>query len=337
MSRWPKTLAVMLLTLVPLCAVAEAHRQARPQMGTMVEIVVWSDDAGAADKAIQAAFNEIDRLEKLLSEWIPGSQISNINKHGAARPVAVGAEVLTVLQHGLEIGKASTGAFDVSWAAMRGLWKFDKDTPRLPDKAAVAAAAALVDHRLITVNEAARTVRLGKRGMAIGLGAIAKGYAVDRAAALLHARGFKDVLVNGGGDVMARGSKAGTPWRIGVQHPRAKHGELLAVVALKDESLVTSGDYERFMVIDGQRYHHILNPRTGMPARGAMSVSVIAPTAMDADALSTAAFVMGPKDGLAFLEKRPGVEGLIVDSAGKIHMTSGAAKRISLRVQEVSP
>ena len=172
----------------------------------------------------------------------------------------------------------------------------------------------------------------------LGLGAIAKGYAVDQAASVLRRAGFANFIVSAGGDMAVHGRKTPTtPWRVGIQHPRKPHGTLLAVVEAENETVVTSGDYERFVWRNGKRYHHIIDPRTGMPAEGVMSVTVIATRAMAADALATAAFVMGPKDGLALLEAEAGAEGLVVDSRGQLLFTSGAKRRLKLLTERVDP
>ena len=314
----------------PQVAFSQVHAFSRHQMGTRVQILVWSSKADLAAVGADRAFAEIARIENLMSEWKTDSEISKVNREAAARAIKVGPDLYRVLARGVAIAKASGGAFDISWAALRGVWDFQSRSPKLPSKASLSKAVALVDYRRIHLNRQTSTVRLGQVGMSLGLGGIAKGYGVDRAAATLETAGFHDFVVSAGGDMLTRGSKGGKPWIVGVQHPRAKAGTLLARVAAQNEAVVTSGDYERFVTIDGKRYHHILNLRTGMPSRGSMSVTVLSPNATDADALCTAAFVMGPQKGLAFLEAQVGVEGLIVDAEGRTLMTSGASKRITV-------
>jgi thiamine biosynthesis lipoprotein len=299
-------------------------------MGTQVQVLVWSPEAKAVAAGAERAFAEISRVEDLMSEWKADSAISRVNREAAKRAIKIGPDLYKVLARGISMGEASGGAFDISWAALRGVWDFQSRPPALPNSAELARAVALVDYRRVHLDRENSTVRLGQPGMVLGLGGIAKGYAVDRAAAVLESSGFHNFVVSAGGDVLTRGTQGGQPWMVGIQHPRAKPGTLLARVASQNEAVVTSGDYERFMMIDGTRYHHILNVQTGQPARGVMSVSVLAKNAMDADALCTAAFVMGPQKGLAFLEARPGVEGLIVDAEGYTHMTFGAKTRITV-------
>ncbi len=321
---------LLMLSLWPEFAASQVQDHSRAQMGTQVQVLVWTpDDAGAA-AAAERAFAEIERIESLMSEWRNESEISRVNREATAAAVPVGPDLYKVLSRGVEIGKASGGAFDISWAAFRGVWDFKTQPPALPDPTRVAQAVGRVDYRKVVLDAKKSTVRLGLPGMALGLGGIAKGYAVDRAAAVLIDAGFSNFVVSAGGDMLTRGSKAGQPWIVGVQHPRAEFGVLLARVASKDEAVVTSGDYERYFMVGEKRYHHILDVRTGQPARGAMSVTVLSRNAMDADALATAAFVLGPKKGLALLEQHPGVEGLIVDSRGEIQMTGGARARINI-------
>lgn len=335
MSRLHFALVLALGLAAPRGADASLHSQQRLQMGTLVQISVWHGDSAIADAAIEAGFAEITRIEQLLSEWIPTSELSRVNADGSNRPVPVGLDTYSVLERGLQVGELSGGAFDVSWAALRDVWDFAADPPALPEPNTLAGAVKRIDFRSVRLQPSPRTVHLLRPGMALGLGGIAKGYAVDRAIAAMKALGVTHALVSGGGDVAIRGRRGDRSWKVGIQHPRGRQGELLAVIEAHDEAVVTSGDYERFMTVDGRRYHHIIDPRTGMPARGLMSVTVIAQSAMDADAFSTAAFVMGPKRGLRLLESQDGVEGVLVDASGAIRLTSGARSRVNLRVESV--
>ena len=324
-------ITLFILAGVPAAAQSPSlHKRALPKMGTTVEIAVWHADPAVAKRAIHAAFKEVDRLEELLSEWIPTSDISRINAAAGAQAVAIQPATRDVLMRAIEVARVSGGAFDPTWAGLRGLWAWDRPLT-IPSDAAVAAARARVGWQRLELGPVERpTARLRDTGMALGLGAIAKGYIVDQAALTLEGQGLTNYLVDGGGDVRARGRRGPDPWRVGLRHPRQK-GALIGHVDIGDEALVTSGDYERFVMLDGVRYSHILDPRTGRPARGAMAVTVLAPDATQADALATAAFVLGPKHGLKLLEDCPNVEGLIVDHEGKLHPTSGMKKRLVVR------
>jgi thiamine biosynthesis lipoprotein len=229
-----------------------------------------------------------------------------------------------VIRRGVEIGELTGGAFDVTWAALWGLWDFRAAEPRVPPADEVARRARLVDYRRVELDEAAGTVRLPEAGMAIGLGGIAKGYALERAAAALRARGLESFLLVSGGQVYAAGDRAGRgAWRVGIRDPRGGPEDLFARLELRDASASTSGDYESFFLADGVRYHHILDPRTGRPARGLRSATVVSGDPVLADALSTGIFVMGPEAGLALAERLPDVEAVLIDDDGRVLVTSG--------------
>ncbi len=312
----------------PASVPASAPQAAAPQvfqaqlMGTPWALTLAGASPAQARAAADAAFTEIARLEGLLSEWRPGSEISRINAAAGQAAVAVGPEVFEVVRTGRALGEATRGAFDITWAALRGLWDFKAALPRLPTHSALAAAVAHIDYRQVILDPTARTVRLARPGMAVGLGGIAKGYAIDRAAQILRAKGLTAFIVDGGGDLYLAGEKApGVPWRVGVRHPRADR--LLSQVAAGDAAVVSSGDYERFFELGGRRYHHILDPATGLPADRSVAVTVQAPTAMRADALATALFVLGPAEGLAVARQQPDVEAAILAPDGTIHTTDG--------------
>ncbi len=290
----------------------------RPLMGTLWTIEVADvERPNEAETAVELAFHEVARIETLMSEWLPDSPISQINAAAGKHPVEVPAEVSAILRRALDYGARTEGAFDVTWRGMGSIWRFD-DGFTVPSPEAVERARRNVDYRALHVD--GNLVYLDRAGMSIGLGGIAKGYAVDRAAELLRMSGFPNSLVAGAGDILASGTKVGTPWRLGVQDPRRDRGALLGTLPLSGAAISTSGDYERFRIVDGMRYHHIIDPRTGWPARECITVSVVAPTAEQSDALSTAIFVLGPGKGLV-LAREAQVDVLIVDATGKRHAT----------------
>jgi thiamine biosynthesis lipoprotein len=223
----------------------------------------------------------------------------------------------------MNIGEMTGGAFDITWAALWGLWDFRSPHPTVPDSAEAARRAALVDYRKVEIDDAAGTVRLAAPGMKIGLGGIAKGYALDLAARALRTSGVTDFLILGGGQVYAGGRKNGRPWTVGIRDPRGAATDYFATVGVTDVSVSTSGDYESYFILNGIRYHHILDPRTGMPARGLRSATVISPDATLADALSTALIVMGPRPGMALVERLSNVEAVLVDDRGMVLTSSG--------------
>ena len=305
-----------------------------PLMGTVIEVRVPAAQAVEAAQAVFAVFADVDAR---MSEWQEGSPLAQVNARAGAGAVSVPDDLLELIRLGLELGQLSGGAFDISWAALWGLWDFRAEPPALPDPEEVDRRAALVDFRRVEVDAAASTVRLPAPGMKLGLGGVAKGWALDRAAERLRALGVRDFLLSAGGQVLAGGDKGSGPWVVGIRDPRGPASDAFAALplgpGLRDVSVSTSGDYERGFELDGVRYHHILDPRTGYPARGLRSVTVVAPDATRADALSTAVFVMGVADGLALVEHLDGVEAVLVDGAGALHVSSGL--RAALQVHHL--
>ncbi len=295
-----------------------ALRMSRSLMGTLWTIeVVPHGRVAEARAAMDKAFAEIRRIETLMSEWIPSSPVSQVNAAAGREPVEVPEEVAAIIRRAMDYGARSDGAFDVTWRGMGKVWRFDEQFA-VPSTAAVEKARRNVDYRAIRLD--GRRVSLLRPGMSLGLGGIAKGYAVDRAAGSLDASGFPDSLVAGAGDIRVSGTKDGQPWRLGVQDPRKDRGTLLGTLQLSGRAISTSGDYERFRIVDGVRYHHILDPRTGWPARECITVSVVADTAEQSDALSTAIFVLGPEKGLALAQAQQ-VDVLIIDRDGRRYAT----------------
>jgi FAD:protein FMN transferase len=301
--------------------------RSRALMGTVFRVLVVPPGShGAAGQAAELVLDEAARLERMMSEWKPESALSKVNARAGAGAVEVPPELFEVLRRAMKVASASEGAFNPAWAALWDLWRFD-GRPGVPLREEVAARLPLVNHRDVVLDEEARSVFLRRKGMLLGLGAIAKGYALDRGARLLRERGFQNFIVYGGGQVYAAGMRGPRPWRVGIQDPRNR-ARWFAVLELRDGSLSTSGDYERLFEVDGVRYHHILDLRTGLPARGCRSVTVLAPDGMTADALSTAAFVLGPRNGLRLLREFPGAQGIVVDEENRVHVSEGLRTKI---------
>ncbi len=296
----------------------------RIMMGTIVSITVFSADESAAAGAIDAAFDEIARVEALTTRYSQASELSRINAAAdGVSAIRVDPEVMGIVRRAIEISTLSNGAFDVTVAPVVDLWTFEEGGV-VPSRDAIEAALPLVDYRRVLVDTAAGTLLLPSEA-AIDLDAIAKGHAVDRAIAVLRELGIESAIVDAGGDVGLLGeSPRPGGWRVGVKHPRGDG--LLGVLTLDGGSVATSGDYQRYAVIGDTRYHHVLDPATGYPARGVVSVTVAAETAMDADALATAVFVMGPERGMRLVEELPAVEAVIVtgeEEVGDILVSSG--------------
>lgn len=302
-------------------------RREQPAMGTWFSIQVFAPDDTATARAIDAAFAEIDAVEAAISEWRDTSDITRVNHAAGTGPVSVGEHMVAVARIGNEIAEATGGAFDMTFAACGGLWDFE--TRRVPAEQDVAACVSNVDWRAVSVNVHDSTVALRDGATRIGVGGVGKGYGVDRAAAVLEAAGILDYVVDGGGDLRVRGTHDGRPWTVAIADPRRPDASL-GRIEITEGSIVTSGDYERFFELDGVRFHHILDPRTGMPADRSIAVTVIAPDATRADALATGLFVLGPEAGIPLAESMPGVEALIVGPDESLHMTAGFSTRMSI-------
>ena len=292
-------------------------------MGTKVHFVAYTNaqvDSSKVRAAMTQALAEMQRLEGLLSEWRDDSEVGQINSH-PEQWVRVGAETFAVISRGLEEGKASGGAFDITFQAMSDIWKFGSAadaTPKLPSKAEIEHRRALVDYRTVELDSAALAVRLPKAHK-IGLGGIAKGYIVDRAADVLKKAGVQTFLVQAGGDLYGAGRKPdGSPWVSGIMDPRGPEGSSFATIELTDHAFSTAGDYARSYVIGKRRYHHIIDPHTGYPATASRSVTVWADDATTADAIDDAVFILGPEAGLKLVEASPGVGVVIVDKNNKV-------------------
>ena len=315
---------------------ASGHVVSHPYhaMGTDVSFTAFVDDDAVAARAFVAAYDEIVRIEKLMTDWerpgVPPSDILRINSaagNGVAIPVA--AETVEVITKSLDMSKRSEGAFDISYAAMRGIWKFDEDLERkLPDPAEIARRKRLVNWRDILVDTSRNTVRLRRVGMRIGLGGIAKGYAVDRASNVLRSHGLSNFMVQAGGDLFVSGKKGKLNWMVGVRDPRGAARDVIAKMPIQDHAFSTAGDYERSFILNGKRYHHIIDPKTGYPATASREVTIFAPTAFLADALDDAVFILGPKKGLALGAQFPDTAIMIVDAKNHVWLSPGLERKL---------
>ncbi len=310
----------------PAPALAEETRMA---MGSELRIAVWTAEPVAAQTAIDAAFAEFDRLESALSVWRAESDVQRLNAAAGGDAVAVGPDLLAVLDAAQDASRETNGAFDITFGALSDIWRFDHDQDnRVPSPEEIAARLPLVDHAAVITDRAAGTARITRPGVKVHLGGIGKGYAVDRAAAILRTAGFSDFALQAGGDLYASGRRGDRPWRVGLNDPRGAGGDSFATIELRNETFSTSGDYERFFLKDGVRYHHILDPRTGQPARLCRSVTIVASSALQADWLSTGVFIMGPDEGMALVERLPGVEAVIVTAGNEVQVSSGLRDRL---------
>jgi thiamine biosynthesis lipoprotein len=322
---------MMAFALAWLAALAQAapaphvFRREGHTMGTIATFSAWTTDDRAAAQAFQAGQDELARIDELMTDWErpgqPPSDVVRINAAAGKRPVAVSAETREVIAKALEMSRLSEGAFDITFAAMRGLWKFDEDLERrVPPADEIARRRRLIDWRQVKLDPKRGTVMLVRPGMRLGLGGIAKGYAVDRAADKLRQAGLRDFMVQAGGDLYVAGQKGTRPWMVGIKDPRGQ--DEFAIAPIRDHAFSTAGDYERGFLLDGKRYHHIIDPKTGYPATASRSVTIFAPTALEADGLDDAVFILGPEKGLALVESRPGVGAVIVDAQNHVWLSS---------------
>ncbi len=293
-------------------------------MGTVISLTMWTDDEKLAAKASRAAFDEFDRIDAIMSSWKKGSDVAAINAAAGNKPTVVSSEVFDVIAKAQKMSAVSKGAFDITVGSYRGLWKFDEDRDgSIPSDADVNERRKLVGYRNVRLGRKKKSVQLRKPGQRITLGGIAKGHAVDRAVVLLHAAGVLDFIVQAGGDLYASGNKGGKKWTVGIRDPRGSPDASFAITAIENRTFSTSGDYERAVVVDGVRYHHLLDPKSGRPAKGARSVTVMAKDAITADMWSTALFVLGTKRGLALANRTKGIEAVFVDTDNKVRTTRG--------------
>ena len=296
-------------------------------MGTAVEITLVAEEQDIARKAAFQAFQEIKRIEYLMSPWIESSDVTRINKSAENDGVKVSLETIEVIKRAEEVSKLSGGGFDITVGPLVQLWRKTRERGIPPQMEEIKENLNLVNFRNLKIHYGGK-VSPRKKGMIIDLGGIAKGYAVDRAFELLKNLGYKNLVVNAGGDLRVGGSKPDGPWSIGIQHPREPE-KIMARISLSDTAMATSGDYEKFFIYQGKRYHHILNPKNGFPAEECQSVTILHKEGTTADALATAIFVLGPEKGYALCQRLKGVDCLIIDKEGKVTFSPGLKGRIS--------
>jgi FAD:protein FMN transferase len=310
-------------------------RRARPLMGTLVGVTARGQNRDVLEQAIGSIFAEMERLQAILSEWRPDSAVSRVNQSAGLAPVSVPLELIEVMEVAGIVSRASDGAFDSTWASLSDIWKVDAPNFRPPAAEIVAAAKKFVDYRDVILDVRAQTAFLRRQGMRLGLGGIAKAYIAERAADLAVASGVSHILIDAGGDVVARGRQGERPWTVGIRDPRSA-SHVLATLDLHNEVIATSGDYEHVIEVDGHRYHHLLDPRTGFPASASRSATVIAPDGALAEALATALFVLGPP-GLECLSGFAQTAALLVDGNGVAYIAANGNEHFKLVGADGSP
>ena len=293
-------------------------------MGTNITITIkaYEEQKQIVEKAIDRAISQMENLVYLVSSWEPSSETSRINESAGTIPVSVDRRLINILLKSQEVSELSDGAFDITFSGVGKLWKLSPENPVVPSKDQIDQAKVLVNYRNLIINKDNNTALLTKKGMRIDLGGIAKGSVVDVGARSLLKDGINDFLINAGGDLRIHSSSLEEPWSVGITNPRDPGGPVMAIAKLSKGSIVTSGNYEKMVEINGKRYHHIINPKTGYPVDHCISVTVVAPDAETADSFSTAFFVMGPEKGLELCEKLKDIEALFVDNNFNISSSS---------------
>ena len=293
------------------------RKRAVTLMGSRFDITIIDKDSAAAEANIDAVIAEVTRIEDLISDWRPYTQVSKVNQNAGIAPVKVDKEVFELTERAIRLSELTGGAFDISFAAMDRIWKFDGSMKKMPTPEAIKKSVEKVGYHNIILDRKNSTIFLKFKGMKIGFGALGEGYAADRCKAMMMAKGVEAGIVNGSGDMNTWGKQPdGSPWNIGITNPMQTN-ELLAIVPLAHGAVVTSGSYEKFVVFNGKRYAHIINPKTGYPATGLCSVTVFGPSAEMANGLSTSIMVMGKKAGLQLIKRYPEMSCILIADDGK--------------------
>ncbi len=291
-------------------------------MGSRFDISVVAENQKQGDSYIDLAVNEISRIEKMISSWDPSTKTSEINRNAGIKPVVVDKELFNLIQRSIKISNLTEGAFDISYASMDKIWKFDGSMKEMPSKEAIKNSVAKVGYHNIILNEANHSVFLKLKGMKIGFGAIGKGYAADKAKALLKSKGVKAGIINASGDLNTWGKQPdGKDWMVAIVNPINKD-KVFSWMPVRNSAVVTSGNYEKYVKFNGVLYTHIIDPRTGYPSTGLLSASIFTANAELADALATSVFVMGVDVGLDFVNQLKGVECILVDKDNKVHTSN---------------
>lgn len=303
------------------------HQKVVKLMGNRFEISVVHEDKNWAEERIEEAIEEIRRIEKLLTTFSDDSQTNQINANAGEKPVKVDKEVFDLIQRSIRISNLTQGAFDITYGSIdKSLWNFDKNMTELPSREVAKEMVRLINYQNIELDEAETTVLLKEKGMRIGFGGIGKGYAADKAKTLMQNNGVTSGIVNASGDLITWGNQPdGKPWTVGIADPNTKEKPFSAL-NISNYAIATSGDYEKFVMIDGRRYSHTIDPKTGLPISGIKSVTILAPNAELADALATPVMVMGVEVGLDLINQLKGIACIIINDKNRLF----ASKNINI-------
>ncbi len=295
------------------------HKQVTKLMGNRFEISVVADGETWAAERIGEAIEEIKRIEKLLTTFNDQSQTNLINQHAGIVPVKVDREVFDLIKRSLQISQLTQGAFDITYGSIdKKLWNFDKSMTALPDASAAKQLVRLINYRNVILDENNCTVFLKEKGMRIGFGGIGKGYAAERAKKIMQQSGVVSGIVNASGDLTAWGKQPdGNDWTIGIANPDSA-GHTFSHLTITGMAIATSGNYEKFVLIDGKKYSHTIDPKTGLPVTGIKSVTIISPNAEIADAMATPVMIMGIKAGLDLIDQIKNIACIMIDDNNRV-------------------
>ena len=311
-------LSILFVLITAISNSQNVYKQTLKLMGSRFDISVVAENETIGNEYINIATKEIKRIEKLISSWDENSQTSLINKNAGIASVKVDEELFQLIQRSLKISKLTHGAFDISYASMDRVWKFDGSMKEMPPIESITRSVERVGYSNIILDKNDQSVFLKLKGMKIGFGGIGKGYAADRAKELLQKRGVKAGIINASGDLNAWGKQPdGKDWMVAIVNPLNKE-KVFSWLPVENSAVVTSGNYEKYVKLNGELYSHIIDPRTGYPSKGILSISILTKSAEFADALATSVFVMGVKTGLDFINQLKGVECIIVNADNKV-------------------
>lgn len=292
-------------------------------MGTNIHVEVWAESTELGEQGVQTVFTEMQRINQLMSPYIDVSELSKINRVAGQRPIVISAEMYDLVELSIGLSAETQGAFDITFASVGFLYNYRERIK--PQQKQIDKAIAAIDYRHIKLNKTNRSIFFSHPDVKIDLGGIAKGHVVDTSIELLRALGIQHALVTAGGDTKLLGDRRGRPWMVGIRDPRSKNKQAVTL-PLSNTAISTSGDYERYFEQDGQRYHHILSPKTGKSISQVQSVSIIGKRSTLNDGLSTAVFVLGVQAGIDLINRTPGYETIIMDNQRKMHYSKTLAE-----------
>ena len=313
-------IVILLMLILPVAATADWYKQEQAIMGTRIAVEFWDEDKAHAEQCAEQVFSEMRRIDALMSPYKPNSELSRINQQAAGQAIQISEEMFKLLEKSLQMSQLSNGAFDITFSSVGHLYNYREGIK--PSEEDIRQSLNSINYRHVLLDETNRSVRFAQSGVHIDLGGIAKGYAVDNGIAILVKCGIKGGMVSAGGDSRILGDRGNRPWMMGDRHPRKKDA-VAVMLPLSNTAISTSGDYERFFIEDGKRYHHIISPSTGKSVSTTWSATVIGPDATTTDALSTTLFVLGPEKGLQLVESLAGIDAVIIDAQGQMYYSSG--------------